>query len=63
MIDTLTIEMMSTDFLLWRCLHSGPLTRASIDQWDPASTLPFARFRARNIPLLTRLTRTYGGTR
>ena len=60
MTDTITVEMMSGDMIHWRCLHGGPLTRDSIDQWDPASTMPWARYRARNILLLTRLTETYG---
>jgi hypothetical protein len=60
MIDDVVIEMMSTDALLWRCLHGGPLTRDSIDQWEPDCRMPWARLRARNVPLLTKLTQAYG---
>lgn len=60
MIDNVVIEMMSADLVLWRCLHGGPLTRDSIDRWEPDCCMPWARLRARNIPLLTRLTEVYG---
>jgi hypothetical protein len=33
MIDEIVIEMMTRDFILWRCLHGGPLTRETIDKW------------------------------
>jgi hypothetical protein len=53
--------MMSEDFILWRCLHGGPLSAESIEQWPPDQRIPWAEFRARNVPLLAKLTRVYGG--
>ncbi|MBN1518341.1 GNAT family N-acetyltransferase [Candidatus Sumerlaeota bacterium] len=60
MLDDIVIELMTQDFILWRCLHRGPLSRDTIDQWPPDSQLPFERYRRRNIPLLEELTRVYG---
>ncbi len=51
---------MTEEFILWRCLHSGPLSRGMIDLWPSDSKLPWERFRERNVPLLRELTRTYG---
>jgi GNAT superfamily N-acetyltransferase len=59
-IEELVVEMMGEDFILWRCLHGGPLTRESIEQWPQDQALPWAEFRARNVPLLSKLTRAYG---
>jgi len=60
MIEDVVIEPMTEEFIVWRCLHSGPLARDTIDQWPSASTMPWARYRDRNTPLLMKLTRTYG---
>ena len=60
MNSDITIEMMSGDLLLWRCLHSGPLTTDSIDRWKADSAISFSTYRTRNLPLLASLTRTYG---
>ena len=60
MTDDIVIEPMTEEFIVWRCLHDGPLTRDSIDRWSPESTLPLPAWRERNIPLLVKLTRTYG---
>jgi ribosomal protein S18 acetylase RimI-like enzyme len=54
------IEIMSGDFIVWRCLHGGALTTDSIEQWGGQADLPWGEFRARNVPLLTRLTEVYG---
>jgi GNAT superfamily N-acetyltransferase len=54
------IEPMSEKFILWRCLHFGPLSHQSIDQWPADSQMDWERFRTRNIPFLAKLTRTYG---
>lgn len=56
----LVIEPMGEDFLLWRCLNSGPLSRGAIDLLPAGSRLPLARYRERNLPLLAKLTRVYG---
>jgi hypothetical protein len=60
MPDELVVEPMRGDFLLWRCLHGGPISRRTIDSppLNPEVDWPFVR--ARNIPLLEKLTRTYG---
>ncbi len=55
-----TITTMTQDFLLWRCLHGGPLDRRSIEQWEPNSSMPWAALRARNVPLLRKFTQVYG---
>jgi hypothetical protein len=60
MIEDVVVEPMTEEFTLWRCLHDGPLSRDTIDQWSSASTMPWACYRDRNTPLLMKLTRTYG---
>jgi hypothetical protein len=60
MPDNLIAEAMREDFLLWRCLHGGPLNRRNIDSPPPNPEVDCAFIRARNIPLLLKLTRTYG---
>lgn len=60
MLSDVVIEMMSSDFLLWRCLHSGPLTRETVDRPEPHPRVPWDRLRARNVPLLAKLTEVYG---
>lgn len=67
MKTNITIKMLGEEtglcpdnFLLWRCLHSGPHTKASIDCWSADEQIPWAAFRARNLPLLQKLTRVYG---
>ena len=60
MVEDVVVEPMTEQFILWRCLHGGPLSRDTIDQWSSASTLPLGRYRERNTPLLVKLTRTYG---
>jgi GNAT superfamily N-acetyltransferase len=58
--DDVVIEPMTEALLLWRCLHGGPLARHTIDQWPSDGQVPWERYRKRHIPLLARLTRTYG---
>ncbi len=60
MLDDLIVEPMKEDFILWRCLHAGPLTRRNIDAPEPNVEVDWPSTRARNIPLLKKLTRTYG---
>lgn len=55
-----TVEPMREDFLLWRCLHEGPLSSRSIDRLPSDIPPGGARFRERNLALLRRLTRIYG---
>ena len=59
MLNDVVIEMMSSEFILWRCLHGGPVTRETVD--SPGNdALPWVQLRARNVPLLAKLTETYG---
>jgi GNAT superfamily N-acetyltransferase len=60
MTTPITVEMMSENALWWRCLHGGPLTTDSLERWDREGDLPWAEFRARNLPLLRNLVETYG---
>jgi GNAT superfamily N-acetyltransferase len=60
MTEDVVVEPMTEEFILWRCLHGGPLSRDTIDQWSSADKMPWDRYRKRNIPLLVKLTRTYG---
>ena len=54
------VEMMSSGFILWRCLHGGPLTRQTVDQPAAHPRVPWDRFRARNVPFLAKMTAVYG---
>jgi hypothetical protein len=58
--DKLVIRPMTEDFILWRCLHEGPLTRRNIDSPGPNPNVDWPVVRARNIRLVKKLTRTYG---
>jgi hypothetical protein len=60
MVEDVVIEPMTEKFILWRCLHGGSLSRDTIDQWSSADKMPWDRYRERNIPLLVKITRTYG---
>jgi hypothetical protein len=60
MIEDVVVEPMTEEFIMWRCLHDGPLARDTIDQWPSASTMPWECYRDRNTPVLMKLTRTYG---
>jgi hypothetical protein len=60
MVEDIIIEPMTVEFILWRCLHFGPLSCQSIDKWPTDSPIDLERCRTRNIPLLKKLTRLYG---
>lgn len=60
MHENLVLEPMSEEFILWRCLHGGPLSRDTIDQWSSVDNMPWDCYRKRNTPLLIKLTKTYG---
>src|SRR4030042_234310 len=51
---------MKEDFVLWRCLHGGPISRRTIDSLPPNLEVDWPFVRVRNIPLLRKLTHTYG---
>jgi len=59
-MEDVVVEPMTEEFILWHCLHGGPLSCYTIDQWAPDSQMPWERYRKRNIPLLEKLTRIYG---
>jgi len=60
MLSDVAVEMMSSDFILWRCLHGGPLTMETVDRPEPHPRVPWERLRPRNLALLTKLTQVYG---
>jgi len=60
MLDRIVIEPMTKDFIIWRCLHGGPLTTGSIDQWKPEEEAHWTNLRKRNVRLLEQLTEAYG---
>ena len=47
MVEDVVVEPMTEEFILWRCLHGGPLSRDTIDQWPPDTAMPDSRQRAR----------------
>jgi hypothetical protein len=60
MIEDMVIEPMTEELMLWRCLHSGPLSCNTIDQWPSDGQISWQHYRQRNVPLLLKLTRSYG---
>lgn len=60
MAKDIVIEPMTEEFLLWRCLHFGPLSGRTLDRWPSDSQIDWELYRARNVPLLEKLTRIYG---
>ncbi len=60
MIEDVVIEPMTEKFILWRCLHDGPLSCKTIDQWPETYRMLLERYRDRNVPLLRKLIQTYG---
>lgn len=60
MSNDVMIEMMSKNFLVWRCLHDGPLTKQNVDQPQSNPQCSWPEFRVRNLSLLEKLTDLYG---
>ncbi|NLH18380.1 MAG: GNAT family N-acetyltransferase [Phycisphaerae bacterium] len=60
MTSEVVVEPMTEEFLLWRCLHSGPVSKESIAQYPADNPLDWERYRKRNLPLLAKLTQVYG---
>ena len=60
MTGEIKIEMMSDEFILWRCLHGGPLSSKTICCWPKDTEMPWERYRIRNTGLIERLTDSYG---
>lgn len=59
MLDDVIIKPMTEDFILWRCLHKGPHTAATLEDW-PENETDWPTHRAINVPLLRKLIRAYG---
>ena len=59
-MNGLIIEPMAKEFILWRCLHGGPLNTRNIENPQLHPDIEWPRMRARNVPLLQMLVRTYG---
>lgn len=59
-IENVAIRPMDRDFLLWRCLHGGPLSAENLDAPPEVEGMDWAALRGRNLPLLALLTETYG---
>lgn len=60
MTSDIVISPMDESFILWRCLHSGPLSPGNIEHLSSKSPKGLERYRGQNIKLLTKLTRAYG---
>ncbi len=60
MNEDIVVEPMTEEFIIWRCLHDGPVAPDTIDRWPSEGAMPWERYRDRNTPLLKRLTRAYG---
>ncbi len=60
MIEDVVVEPMGSDCVLWCCLHGGPLTLHTDDQWPSAGETEWERYRERNLSLLRKIARTYG---
>jgi hypothetical protein len=56
----LAVGPMERDFILWRCLHDGPLGPGTIDRPAPHPEIDWPSTQARNLPLLGKLVETYG---
>ena len=59
-VRDVVVEPMGSDRVLWCCLHGGPVTLDSADQWPSADKTEWGRYRERNVPLLRKIARTYG---
>jgi len=54
------IKPMDKGCVLWRCLHGGPLSMETMEQWPADQHDNWKRLRARNVPLIKKLISTYG---
>ncbi|MBN1560422.1 GNAT family N-acetyltransferase [candidate division KSB1 bacterium] len=59
-MENTIFSAMTNQFILWRCLHAGPLSSRSINSWPKDSQIPWENYRERNLPLLRKLTDMYG---
>jgi len=58
--NSILVEPMTEDFILWRCLHRKALSRETIDLWPAEEATIWESHRQTNLPLLTRLIQVYG---
>lgn len=58
MNEEVIVEPMTEAFVLWRCLHGGPLSANTIDQCP--SERAISGYRHRNTTLLRKLAKAYG---
>ena len=54
------IKPMTEDFILWRCLHGGPLSKENIEKLPDEHADNLKKCLAINVPLLKKLIKTYG---
>ncbi len=54
------VEPMGEEFLVWRCLHQGPLNPGNIGNPAPHPEIDWPAARVRSIPALRKIVRTYG---
>ena len=55
----LEIKPMDKKFILWRCLHGGPLSKQTIEQWPEEQADNWKKHRVINTPVLEKLIKTY----
>jgi hypothetical protein len=60
MVEEIVIEPMAAPLIMWRCLHGGPYNAQSLEEWPQDGRMPWPSLRARNLPLLEKLTAAYG---
>ncbi|MCW4038579.1 MAG: GNAT family N-acetyltransferase [Candidatus Bathyarchaeota archaeon] len=60
MHKTIVIEPMTEGFILWRCLHGGPLSKNTINVLPKNKGDEWEAHRVTNIPLLKKIIKTYG---
>ena len=60
MRETIVIEPMTERFILWRCLHGGPLSENTINVLPKNKGEEWEAYRDTNIPLLEKIVKTYG---
>jgi hypothetical protein len=58
MLEDVVIKPMTEDFLLWRCLHGGPLSKSSIDIPTEDSQAAF-KYKSTSSTLVKKLIQTY----
>ncbi|MFC1735716.1 hypothetical protein ACFL1X_06330 [Candidatus Hydrogenedentota bacterium] len=60
MLENVVIGPMTEDFILWRCLHGGPLSEQSINELPVKRREAWEKRRTMHIPLLKEIIDTYG---